>query len=188
MSDERKDLPPVTAANFLEKVREALSVYLGNRGNALDRGVTLRDLIDAGMVVLRPGYLTNGGGKPIAGATAAPGGTTTGGTVYEADLTPPPTPSSFVVSAAISHVFVGHGAPLYTQGHGHAKTVVYGATWQTGSTYASGGSTPVFSDAVVLTEFSGVVFAYPSNPATTWHLWIKWVTVDGVASLHASGL
>ena len=37
MSDQRKDLPPVTATNFLEKVREALQTYLGNRGNDLDQ-------------------------------------------------------------------------------------------------------------------------------------------------------
>lgn len=52
MSDDRKDLPPVSAPNFLEKVREALSIYMGNRGDKLDRGITLRDLTDSGKSVV----------------------------------------------------------------------------------------------------------------------------------------
>ena len=73
-----------------------------------------------------------------------------------------------------------HDAPLYPQGHGHAKTVVYGATW-------TSGPLPTFSDAVQLTEFTGTVFAHPTNPSTTWHLWIKWVTVDEVESPAPAG-
>jgi hypothetical protein len=99
----------------------------------------------------------------------------------EPDLTPPPTPTGFTVGAAISNIFIGHDAPLYPQGHGHAKTVVYGAT------RATGAPLPVFSDAVPITEFSGTVFAHPTNPATTWHLWIKWVSVDGVYSAAPAG-
>lgn len=175
MSDDRKDLPPVSAPNFLEKVREALSIYMGNRGDKLDRGITLRDLTDSGIVTLRPGFLTGGGRtSPIGGIGNAISG------AYEPDLTPPPTPTGFMASAAISNIFIEHAAPLYPQGHGHAKTVVYGATWVSGAL-------PVFGDAVKITEFTGTVFAHPTNPATTWHLWIKWVTVDGVESASPAG-
>lgn len=45
MSDDRKDLPPASTPNFNERVRETLSTYLGNRGDKLDRGLTLRDLV-----------------------------------------------------------------------------------------------------------------------------------------------
>lgn len=175
MSDDRKDLPPVSAPNFLEKVRETLSIYMGNRGDKLDRGITLRDLTDSGIVTLRPGFLTGGGRtSPIGGIGNAISG------AYEPDLTPPPTPTGFMASAAISNIFIEHAAPLYPQGHGHAKTIVYGATWVSGAL-------PVFGDAVKITEFSGTVFAHPTNPATTWHLWIKWVTVDGVESTAPAG-
>ena len=44
----RTDLPSISSPNFLEKVREALSVYLGHRGDDLDRGLTVRDLAEAG--------------------------------------------------------------------------------------------------------------------------------------------
>ena len=176
MSDNRKDLPPSGAANFNEKVREALSTYLGNRGNRLDRGLTLRDLVESNLVKLRAGFLANGGGNPIAG----PGDAMGGSTPYEPDLTPPPVPTGFVATATISNIIIEHDEPLYPQGHGHAKTVVYGATW-------TSGPLPTFSDAVQLTEFTGTVFAHPTNPSTTWHLWIKWVTVDEVESPAPAG-
>ncbi len=175
MSDDRKDLPPVSAPNFNEKLRETISTYLGNRGNRLDRGVTLRDLSEANIIALSKGFLASSGGKipPIAGPGTALG-------AYEPDLTPAPTPSGFVVSAAISNLIIEHDAPLYTQGHGHGRTIVYGATW-------TGGTLPVFGDAVKLTEFTGTVGTYPTNPATSWFLWIKWMTADGVESAAPAG-
>lgn len=175
MSDDpRKDLPPPSSGNFLARVRETLQVYLGSQGSLLDRGVTLRDLLDAGMIKLRPGFLSRGGPSPVAGIGSAVEG------AYEVDLTPPPQPTGFAVSAAISHVFIEHDAPTYTQGHGHARTRVYGATWVSGPL-------PTFASAVEITQFTGQVFAHASNPATTWHLWIKWETKDGVLSVTPAG-
>lgn len=175
MSDNRKDLPNYNSPAFLMKVAEALQTYLGFRGDKLDRGLTVRDLSDAGLISLSNTYRVSGVGGPVGGVGTAVT------PAYEEDLTPPPTPSGFAVSAAISSLFFSHDAPVYTQGHGHAKTVVYGAT------RASGAAAPVFADAVVITEFTGTVFAYATNPATTWHLWTKWVTVDGVASTTPAG-
>lgn len=180
MSDNRNDLPPVNAPNFLERVREALSVYLGNRGDKLDRGVTLRDLSESGVVSLKPGYTAGRigrGSNPINGVGSAvsdPGG------AYTADLTPPPMPTGFMVGAAITSIFIEHDAANYKQGHGHRKTALYGATWVSGEK-------PVFANAVKLAEFTGSVYSHPTNPATTWHLWIKWVSVDGVESLVQAG-
>lgn len=179
MSDERKDLPSVSAPNFDERVRESLQTYLGTRGNVLDRGLTLRDLKDAGIIKLRAGLAAGGtsGGtsRPVAGPGVAVQAT------YEADLTPPPTPSGFNVGAAISNLFIGHDAPVFTQGHGYARTIVYGAT------RATGAPAPVFADAVEITQFVGQFHAYPTNPATVWHLWIKYKSVDGVLSVAPAG-
>ena len=174
--DDRKDLPPTNAPNFSERLRETLSTYLGHRGDKLDRGLTLRDLTEAGIVKLRNGFLdgTGGSGSPVQG----PGSAIT--SPLELDLTPPPTPTGFNVGSAISSIFIEHDAPFYTQGHGHAKTVVYGAKWV-------GGPLPVFAKAVNIAEFVGTVFSYPTDPSTTWHLWIKWVSVDGVASVAPAG-
>ena len=169
MSDNRKDLPAVGSPNFLQRVREMLMTYTGSQGDLLDRGVTLRDLTGAGLIDLSKTYQSTRRGSPIAG----PG--PNAGDGYTLDQTPPPTPTGFMVSAAISHLFIGCDPQTYTQGHGHMATRVYGATWITGPL-------PVFADAVLITEFGGTTFSHPTNPATTWHLWITWVTRDGEES------
>ena len=172
-SDQRKDLPPVTSSNFLEKVREALSTYLGNRGDSLDQGLTRRDLLDAGLIgsTITNKVNTGIGGLVIPGSL---GLTTT--VDAEPDLTPPPTPTGFSATAGISLVNVQCDIATYTMGHGHAKSILYGAK------RANGGALPVFANAAPLADFSGNVFGYPTDPATTWHLWLKWVTVDNVPS------
>lgn len=183
----RKDLPSITSANYLQRTREAMQTYLGRQGDPLDRGITLRDLVDGGIARLlrtpRPGEDSLpiegiGGGSPLPGPPGPPGPP---GGVIDPDLTPPPTPTGFTASGLISHVMVEHDAPIYSQGHGHLRTRLYGAT------RAPTDPAPTFLDAVEISQFSGVVHAHPSNPATIWHLWIKWETNDGVLSASPAG-
>ena len=74
MSDDRKDLPSVTSDNFLQRVREAVQTYLGSQGDLLDRGVTLRDLSDAGLIDISKTYRITRRGAPVAGPGPAVGG------------------------------------------------------------------------------------------------------------------
>ncbi|MBM3380624.1 MAG: hypothetical protein FJY39_13040, partial [Betaproteobacteria bacterium] len=171
---ERLDLPAPSAPNFAARVRETLMTYLGRQGDALNRGLTLRDLLEADLVRLREGFRPGLMRDPLpleAGAAIDP----------TPDLTPPPTPTGFTVSAAISHVFVEHAAAAYAQGHGHLRTHLYGATVQ------AGGALPTFGQAVALAQFAGTVHAHPSNPATAWRLWITWESQDGVQSAVPAG-
>ena len=101
--------------------------------------------------------------------------------VQQPDFTPPPTPTGFALDAALINVFVEHDVPTYTVGHGHAHTVLYGAR------RADGAPAPVFANAEKLDQFEGQINAYPTDPATTWHMWITWVTVDGIESLVPAG-
>ena len=115
MSDPRTDLPAPGAPNFNQRLREVIQTYLGRQGNPLDRGLTIRDLVDTGVLKLRAGFqLKPGSGSSIP---LEPGD----GVVdtYEPDLTPPPTPGNMTVTASISHVKIEHEAPIYRQGHGH---------------------------------------------------------------------
>ncbi|PIM52100.1 hypothetical protein CS062_16225 [Roseateles chitinivorans] len=179
MVDRRKDIPAVNSPNFLQKVREAMSTYLGNLGDKLDRGVTVRDLVDAGLVELNAGYLVGSGGKaPIKGPAPGIGGG--GGESVEPDLTPPPTPTGAQVTPTFNTLIIEHDLPTYTQGHGHARTRVYGAQWVSGPL-------PTFSSAELITEFTGTVFAHPTTLGTTWHIWLKWVSEDGVESSIPAG-
>lgn len=177
MSDNRNDLPAPSAPNFNQRLRETVQTFLGRQGNPLDRALTLRDLVDTGVLKLRAGFqLKPGSGSSIP---LEPGD----GVVdtYEPDLTPPPTPGSMTVTASISHVMIEHDPPLYRQGHGHLRTRVYGKVVNAGDPL------PTFADAAEIGQFSGTIYAQPSNPATTWRLWTKWETVDGVLSVDPAG-
>jgi hypothetical protein len=172
MSDPRTDIPTPNAPNFEQRIRETLMTYLGRQGNPLDRGVTLRDLLENGLAKIPQGYTLRSGGATIPLQPVQSG---------ELDLTPPPQPTGFTVNSAISHVFIEHAPPLYFQGGGHLRTRVYGVT------VSAGDPAPVFADAVEITQFTGTIHAHPSNPSTTWHLWIKWESRAGVLSPTPAG-
>jgi hypothetical protein len=176
-SRTRTDLPPPSSNNFDQRVRETLMTYLGRQGNKLDRGLTLRDLLDAGLIELKPGFDWNdigSGNMPIGPGPNAGGQETP-------DLTPPPTPTGVVVTGAISNFFVETDNPTFLVGHGYGRTNLYGVT------YDGTGPEPTFSDAIKLASWSGEVFAQPSNPATIWRVWVKWETRDGVESVSPAG-
>ena len=167
----RTDLPSTTAPNFSQRVRETLMTYLGRQGDPLDRGITIRDLVDAGIVRLKKGFTWSATSIPpieLQPQTDTP------------DLSPPPIPTGFKATGAISHVLIEHDAATYTQGHGHLRTRLFGQS-------VTGTPLPTFAQAMELAQFSGQIFALASNPATTWRLWITWESVDGVQSLPAGG-
>ena len=146
--------------------------YLGREGDPLDRGLTIRDLVDAGIVTLKKGFQWSAKDSPPIELKP---------TQEPLDRSPPPIPTGFKVSAAISHVLVEHDLPTYTQGHGHLRTHLFG------SVIEDNDPLPTFAQAKALAQFSGAVFALASNPATTWRLWITWESVDGVQSQPAGG-
>ena len=169
----RNDIPSDSASNFGARVRETLMTYLGKQGDPLDRGVTLRDLVDSGFASVS-NFKFGGGSAPLL---AGPSITD----AYVPDLTPPPTPTGFTASGAISNIVIECDDQTYSQGHGHRLSRIYGAT------RAGSAPQPVFADAVEITQFAGAVTSYSTNPATEWHLWIKWESVDGVLSVNPAG-
>lgn len=176
-----KDIPELARdgknlSAVMQAVRETIQTFRGYRGDPLDVALTLRDAVSRGLVLQAPG--TSGAGGLIgSGNSSWPGGSADS----EIDPTPPPTPDWLTVSAGITSLFVECAPPFYTQGHGHAVTVVYGAKWPTG------GTVPVFTDAVELFQFQGTFSAYTSDPATRWCIWIKWKSVDGYLSVNPQG-
>lgn len=176
MTDPRKDLPPASSGNFPVRVRETLMTYLGRQGSRLDQGLTVRSLSDPAVAALLGSVL--GGGTGGGTTVVVPGD---GDEPYEPDLTPPPTPTGLLVTAGITHLIIECDAPDYTEGHGHDRTIVYGAT-RSGAEDA-----PTFEDSVEITQFRGAVTDYATNPSTEWHIWIKWRTLDGVLSVAPAG-
>ena len=99
------------------------------------------------------------------------------------DTRPPPTPTNVDISAGITSIFIKQDEPSYTLGHGHARTLVYGKVRLTNEPI------PQYTDidTVIIAEFTGARFTMVSEPATTWHIWLKWLTNDGTLSETPSG-
>lgn len=158
---------------FAEAVREALQTFRGYRGDPLDKALTLR-AVGGGALIGAPG-VGAGGGAGAGSGTGDDG-------ADEPDPTPPPTPTGLIVTAGISHIYVQCDTPAYVVGHGHQSTIVYGAKQAPDDLTA-----PVFSDAVELFRYEGAFGAYPSDPATRWRIWIKWLSMDGEESTDPAG-
>lgn len=169
-------LPQPNAANFGAKVRELLLVGMGQTQNKLDTFVTLRDLQTAGVINVSAQFLAGpaGSGRPIGPGTRPV-------IVQPAiDLTPPPPPGGFVATSGITQILFETAAPVYRQGHGHARTKIYAANY-------SGGPLPTFSSAVLYTDFPGNIGVAPFDPASGLRLWATWTSADGVESEPAGG-
>jgi hypothetical protein len=178
MSDRLKDIPKLApdAGNLqavVEAIRQALQTFRGYRGDPLDTALTRRDFGSGELARL---VASLGGGTIVISGGGGGGGSTT------PDLTAPPTATGLAVTAGLSHIYVSCDTQTYTVGHGHGRTLVYGAKWPFTTSMP-----PTFSDAVALFDFEGAFAAYPSDPGTRWCIWIKWRSVDGVLSTAPAG-
>lgn len=169
-------LPQPGSANFGAKMREWALVGMGLTQNKLDTFVTLRDLQAAGIANISAQFLAGpaGSGRPIGPGTRPV-------IVQPAiDLTPPPPPGGFVATSGITQILFETAAPVYRQGHGHARTKIYAANY-------SGGPLPTFSAAVLYTDFPGNIGVAPFDPASSLRLWATWTSADGVESEPTGG-
>lgn len=187
MSD-RRDIPSPSAPNFDDRVREELQTFLGRQGDPLSRALTLRDLVDSGIIRLRYPVRPGMSQLPIEpgviaepGPAGPPGPSGPPGTMPDPDLTPPPNVTGLTATPAITHILVEHDDPTYLQGRGHRRTRLYGAIRQPGD------PAPTFASAVEVAQFGGRVYAFPTNPNTTWHLWARWESNDGALSSSPAG-
>jgi len=179
MSDRLRDIPKLARDGrnlqaAFDAVQEALQTFRGYRGDPLDRALTLRD-VAGGQIAFG-----NGVGGGVQGPVGPPGPAGPPGGEYTPDLTAPPTATGLVLTAGLSYLYIQCDAQVYTQGHGHDRTVVYGAKWPTGE------ADPTFASAVQMFDFKGTFSAYPTDPGTRWKVWIKWRSMDGVLSVAPS--
>lgn len=181
-----KDIPalpdnptPADIAKTLRPLRELAQIMAGFRGNA--KALTMDDLIKKGWANAEGKLLVNA----VPGPTGPPGPQGEPGTTETPDYTPPPTPTGLTVSAGIGTLIVQWDAPTYTQGHGHGQTNIYGAKWAHPDTDPP----PTFSNAVRIDTAPGAltIASISTDPATTWCIWIKWQSKDGVESSSPEG-
>lgn len=89
--------------------------------------------------------------------------------VQQPDLTPPPAVTGLEVVAGLAAVLVRWDAPIYSQGHGHARTEVWVATQDD------------LQQATKMAEGYAGPASFNAEPATTYYVWARHVTNDGVA-------
>ena len=132
-----KNIPPKTDRELklaLDSIKEALEIRLGQRGDPLDRAVTLRELSDNGIVQVKNKKVG------VSGGISQPPGT--GGS-----LTPPPAPTTLEASAAFTSITLSWTKASYGN---HA----YSEIWRSqdnalgGATLLSTTSAFVYNDEV----------------------------------------
>jgi len=92
---------------------------------------------------------------------------------------PAPTPTGVILTAGFNYVLVECATPDYTTGHGHDKTQVYALAYNSVTD-----PTPLIGSAKLVAEFKGTVGTFNALPNTVYRVWLKWVTIDGVASVN----
>ena len=131
-------LPVIPGKNgepFARSVSELISIWKGDRGNKLDRVLTLRDVVEAGIV----NAFNSGNLDPVAPKD--------GMFVAHPDPTTPPAPTGFTVSSAVLKVILSWDA---TAASNHAHTEIWrndtddlGTAFRVGQTSAS-----VYTDSI----------------------------------------
>ena len=89
--------------------------------------------------------------------------------IQNPDLTPPPLVTGLMATGMLTSVQVAWDAPLYTVGHGHARTEIWagqGADLQQAAKVGEGYAGPI---------------SFSAKPAQSWNIWARNVSVDGVA-------
>ncbi|WP_417283865.1 phage tail tip fiber protein [Comamonas sp.] len=89
--------------------------------------------------------------------------------IQNPDLTPPPVVTGLTAAGMLTSVQVAWDTPIYTVGHGHARTELWagqGADLQQATQVGEGYAGPI--------SFSG-------QPGQSWNIWARNVSADGVA-------
>ncbi len=146
MASSRKSVPKLvtkdsTLRRFGDGVKELLETGLGNKGNKLDKWLTLRDFQGDELYSLMVSAIGNGGGI----GTGTGGGS---GGSNEDDPTPPPAPTGVNALEGIGVIYIGFDFPWAAyNNHSHAN--IYRSTENN------------FANAVKLTQIEGALYADP---------------------------
>lgn len=101
--------------------------------------------------------------------------------IFQPDLTPPPTPTGFEASAALTSATLQTDLPAYEQGHGHASSNFYMAE------VTAAAPNPGFAAARLVAAGPEHIATAAVELGKTYRFWAKWKTVDGVESLQPAG-
>ncbi len=135
----------------LQSIKESIEINEGQRGNPLDRGVKVRDLIDAGIsdFVLR---------KRTSGDYA----TITNPNDQTINISKPPKPKNLQAASTTANVYLTWDNPNYSN---HAYTEIWRSAEDNLATAVDLGARPSF-----------VTYADPVESGVTYYYWIRFVS------------
>lgn len=145
---------------YLTALSEIVEVRTGTRGDPLDRGVTVRELIDSGLV------------KNLKATSFDPNNINPGNRGFEAsvpvnDSARPPVPTGLTASAGFTKVILEWNNPDLIYGN-HAFTEIYRL------------STDTIGDAVLVGITPGFVYTDEVDTGTTNYYWVRFVSNTAV--------
>ena len=157
-------LPTPTQQNLVEMARalkQMLDVREGRVGDAMDANVTFRDLVDAGVAVLRPGVRNfNGGSMPIM-----PPWSDGDGYDPTQDFIPPPAPSNLTATGLFATVQLQWDQPL-NRNHAYAEI------WRS--------NTNVIGSAVLIGTSDSRFYVDNLGTGATSYYWVRFVSEAGI--------
>lgn len=152
---------------FLRAVKEIIEVREGTRGNAIDREVTFRDLVDAGLAA--PNRAIAGKGRMPASAIVVPagnGGAGGGiGTGVKPVMTTPPKPRDVTAVGTFGSILIAWAQPDYAN---HAYTEILRADIDD------------IGQAVVIGSSVGGQYADAVGESATKYYWVRFVSTSNV--------
>ena len=152
-----KNIPPKTERELklaLESIKEALEVRLGQRGDPLDRAVTVRELVDSGLAKQAP-TTTSGASDFIPGDDEKDPG----------DLTVPPPPTGLTANGAFTSIILKWNNPSYGN-HGFTEI------WRSKANALGG--------AELVSTAGGQVYAEEVGYNQTYFYWVRFVSTSNI--------
>ena len=147
---------------FGESIKQNLDTLQGQRGDKLDRAVTFRDLLDAGIVKLASGIRNfDGNAASISLTEDLP------------NLDVPPAPTNLTASGAFQNIILAWDMKRYL---GHSGFEVYRHT------------SDVISSATLVAQVSGFTGVYSDavGPGVTFYYWVRAINQNGIVGPYNS--
>ena len=147
---------------FGESIKQNLDTLQGQRGDKLDRAVTFRDLLDAGIVKLASGIRNfDGNAASISLTEDLP------------NLDVPPAPTNLTASGAFQNIILAWDMKRYL---GHSAFEVYRHT------------SDVISSATLVAQVSGFTGVYSDavGPGVTFYYWVRAINQNGIVGPYNS--
>ena len=152
-----KNIPPTTDRELkiaLEAIKEALEVRLGQRGDPLDRAVTVRELVDSGLAKQAP-TTTSGASDFIPGDDDKDPG----------DLSVPPVPTGLTANGAFTSIVLKWNNPSYGN-HGFTEI------WRSKANALGG--------AELVSTAGGQIYTEEVGYNQSYFYWVRFVSVANI--------